>query len=154
MNWNEDVCFIFYEGCNQEEALWKIVTGDLETASHLNQRRLSLQPTANINFHLPLHCWLLKIYHQAFQLLKRVVKKITAPVFHRQKSKKGSVQDMDNPKGQYSHDSGAHLIPTCGVIICHCQTSIESKTGQQEPLTTAYAALPLLHNTTAQMLGA
>jgi hypothetical protein len=66
--------FIFYEGSNQEEAMWRIVTGDLETASHLNQRRLSLQLTANINFHLLWQCWLLKIHHQAFQLLKRVVK--------------------------------------------------------------------------------
>lgn len=90
--------------------MWKIVTGYLETASRLNQRRLSLQHTANINFHLPWHCWLLKIHHQTFQLLKRVVKKIIAPVFRRQKGKKGSLQDIDDSKGQYSHDSGAHLI--------------------------------------------
>jgi len=30
----------------------------------------------------------------------------------------------------------------------------EQETGQQEPLAVAYAAMPLLDNTTAQMLGA
>jgi hypothetical protein len=44
LQWStQEVCFIFCEKgrANQEKVLWKTVTHDMETASHLNQTKQS-----------------------------------------------------------------------------------------------------------------